>query len=161
MRAEIIQVEYGYSATFQRQFEQNAEQVWTMLTDNEKLQLWFPELRVEKLEKGGFLSFNMGDGTFDNMTITDYQEGKTLAFEWGEDEVRFELEEEGGGTKLWLIEFISRFTPHTARDLAGWHVCLDVIQALLDKQAIEREKEWEREYPEYKRLVDSMGVTFD
>ncbi|WKA53835.1 SRPBCC family protein [Planococcus shixiaomingii] len=161
MRAEIIQVEHGYTATFERQFEASLEQVWAMLTDNEQLQLWFSELRVEKLEKGGFLSFNMGDGTFDNMTITDYQEGKIMAFEWAEDEVRFEIEQEGSGTKLKLIEFISRFTPHTARDLAGWHVCLDVIEALLEGKSIEREKEWELEYPEYQRLVESMGVTFD
>lgn len=161
MRAEIIQVEYGYTATFERQFEQSTEQTWAMLTDNEKLQLWFPELRVEKLEEEGFLSFNMGDGTFDNMAITDFQEGKVLAFEWAEDEVRFELQEENGGTKLRLIEFISRLTSRTARDLTGWHVCLDVIQALLDDKVIEREQEWKRQYPEYKRLIDSMGVAFD
>lgn len=161
MRAEIIQVEYGYTATFERQFAQSPEQVWAMLTDNEKLQSWFPELRVEKLEEGGSLSFRMDDGTTDNLAITDFQDGQVLAFEWAEDEVRFELEKEGGGTKLWLIEFISRFTPHTARDLAGWHVCLDVIQALLDNKAFERKQEWEREYPEYVRLIDSMGVTFD
>ncbi|TWT27885.1 SRPBCC domain-containing protein [Planomicrobium sp. CPCC 101110] len=161
MRAEIIQVEYGYTATFERKFEQSTEQIWAMLTDNEKLQLWFPELRVEKLEEEGFLSFHMGDGTFDNMAITDFQEGKVVAFEWAEDEVRFELQEENGGTKLRLIEFISRLTPRTARDLAGWHMCLDVIHALLDDKAIEREQEWERQYPEYKRLIDSMGVEFD
>ncbi|PSL31690.1 uncharacterized protein YndB with AHSA1/START domain [Planomicrobium soli] len=161
MRAEIIQVEYGYTATFERRFVQSPDQMWAMLTENEKLQSWFPELRVEKLEEGGSLSFRMGDGTTDSLAITDFQDGKVLAFEWAEDEVRFELEEEGSGTKLWLIEFISRFTPHTARDLAGWHVCLNVIQALLDDKAIERKQEWEREYPEYARLIDSMGVTFD
>lgn len=161
MRAEIIQVEFGYTATYERRFAQSPKQVWAMLTDNEKLQLWFPELKVEKLQKGGVLSFRRGDGTFDNMAITDFEEGKVLAFEWAEDEVRFELEEVESGTKLWLIEFISRLTPHTARDLAGWHVCLDVIEALLENKEIEREREWEREFPEYARLIDSMGVTFD
>jgi uncharacterized protein YndB with AHSA1/START domain len=161
MRAEVIQVENGYTATFERHFAQGTDQVWEMLTDNEKLQLWFPELRVEELKKGGAISFNMGDGTFENMAITDFREGKVLAFEWAEDEVRFELEEENGGTRLWLIEFIRRITPHTARDLAGWHVCLDVIEALLEEKKIERNQQWEKQYPEYKRLMDSMSVTFE
>lgn len=161
MRAEITKVDNGYIATFERHFLQDIDLVWKMLSDNEKLQLWFPELRIEKLGEGGFLSFNMGDGTYENMAVTDYQEGKVLAFEWAEDHVRFELAAEGEGTKLVLIELINRITPQTARDLAGWHVCLDVIEALLNDKKIERKENWEQEYPEYKRLMDSMSVTLD
>lgn len=41
----------------------------------------------------------------------------------------------------------------TPRDLAGWHVCLDVIQALLDGTKIDsRKQEWEKWYPRYVKV---------
>lgn len=52
------------------------------------------------------------------------------------------------------------FTTHTPRDLAGWHICLDVFQALLDGTPMEsRGGEWDEWYNSYKnaiaRLVNS------
>ncbi|MGI2327534.1 SRPBCC domain-containing protein [Planococcus sp. YIM B11945] len=161
MRAEILHQEQGYIATFEHHFSQGADAVWAMLTDNEKLQQWFSELRVGELAKGGFMNFDMGDGTVEKMLITDLLEGHVLAFEWAEDHVRFEVEEENGGACLRLIETIRRITPQTPRDLAGWHVCLDVIQALLEGNEIQRGQEWEVQYPEYKRLMESMSVELE
>ncbi|MGK7376238.1 SRPBCC family protein [Planococcus sp. 1R117A] len=156
MRAEIIRNEQGYTATFERQLQQESDQVWAMLTENSKLQQWFAELTIEDLQKGGNITFDMGDGTFENMAILDYEEGKSIAFEWAEDEVHFEVTPENGGTKLVLVETINKITPHTARDLAGWHVCLDAIEAILNKEEIARQEEWNKEYPEYQRLLESM-----
>ena len=161
LRAEIIHEKQAYTATFERHLTHQPKEVWAMLADNEKLQQWFPELKIEKLGKGGLLRFDMGDGSFEKMAITEYDEGKILAFEWAEDHVRFELIPENKGTLLRLVETISKITPQTAKDLAGWHVCLDVIQAILDGQEIERMEEWEKWYPEYKRLLDSMTVEFE
>jgi uncharacterized protein YndB with AHSA1/START domain len=161
LRAEIIRDGQGYTATFVRRFSQPAEEVWAMLTENDKLQQWFSELAIEDLEKGGNITFNTGDGTFKNMAILEYKEGRKIAFEWGEDQVQFEVAPENGGTKLILLETISRITPHTAKDLAGWHVCLDVIGALLNNKEIVRQEQWDKEYPEYQRLLDSMTVSFE
>lgn len=161
MRAEIIQDKQGYTATFVREFSRSIEDVWAMLTENGKLQQWFSELTIEDLRKGGNIKFDMGNGEFGNMTILDYEEGKKLSFEWGEDQVHFELTADNGSTQLVLVETISKIIPHTAKDLAGWHVCLDVIEAILEGKEIAREKEWEKEYPEYQRLLDSMTVSFE
>lgn len=156
MRAEIIRDDEGYTATFARTLSHPPGKVWEMLTANEKLKQWFPELSMEELESGGNIQFDKGNGTFENGAILEFEEGKVLGFEWGEEEVRFEIQPDNGNTRLFLIETISRIMPQTAKDLAGWHVCLDVIQAHLDGTEIMREEVWEKELPEYQRLLDSL-----
>jgi uncharacterized protein YndB with AHSA1/START domain len=147
----------GYTARFEREYPHAPEDVWAYLTDNGKLQAWFSELRALELGKGGRLTFDMGDGTFETMDILDYEEGSVLEYAWGEDVVRFELSPAEGGTRLLLIEKISALTPHTPRDLAGWHVCLDVIASLLDGRDIpDRKEKWESEYAEYSALTDKL-----
>lgn len=155
MLAKIQQTEKDHLATFTRQLRHSVEAVWAMLTDNEKLSLWFPELRVKDLRAGGVIQFNMPDGTAIDMKITDFNALSVLEYTWGEDLVRFELYPEPNGTKLLLKETIHKITDHTPKDLAGWHVCLDVIAALLDNQRIEDRKEvWKKWYDNYRKLVE-------
>lgn len=43
---------------------------------------------------------------------------------------------------------------HIPKDLAGWHVCLDVIEALLDGKSIkDRVAIWKAYYPKYQQTV--------
>ncbi|MHA6482572.1 SRPBCC family protein [Paenibacillus sp. strain BS8-2] len=147
----------GYTARFERELPHPPEDVWAYLTRNDKLQIWFAELRIEELGKNGRLSFDMGDGSFENMDILDYEEGAVLEYVWGEDSVRFELTQTPQGTKLTLVETINALTPHTPRDLAGWHVCLDVVALLLDGQDVPKRKEmWEQEYIQYSAMTDKL-----
>lgn len=162
MRAELTQQEQGYRAVFERRLEHGTGEIWSMLTDNSRLQQWFDELRMGETGKGGKLIFDSGNGAAEELEITDYEEGRVLAFQWWADHVRFEVEEEGTGTSvLRLIETIQRITPQTAKDLAGWHVCLDAIGAILDDEGIDRESEWQHWHEEYKRLLTSMTVEFE
>ena len=162
MRAELTQQDKGYKAVFERQLEHGNVKVWSMLTDNSKLQQWFEELRMGETGKGGKLIFDMGDGKTEELEITDYEEARILAFQWWDDHVRFEVEQENDGkSMLRLVETIQRITPQTAKDLAGWHVCLDVIEAILNDEKIDRDHEWQHWHEEYKRLLDSMTVEFE
>lgn len=151
MIAKIDQFATIYKATFERNLRHSVATVWEMLTNNEKLALWFDELRVGKLGKDGYFKFDLGDGTYETMDFIDYREKSILEFTWGTDFVRFELYEETTGCKLVLIEKIAEITDHTPKDLAGWHVCLDVIIAILDNEKIEdRMKNWKYWYEQYK-----------
>ncbi|WP_298827082.1 SRPBCC family protein [uncultured Planococcus sp.] len=161
MIAEVTRTQQGYKAVFDRKLAHEPEHVWQMLTDNQKIHRWFAGLQIEQSGKDGYLTFDMGHGNFEKMAITDYEERERLGFEWGEDHVLFKLTPEEGGTRLKLVETIQALTDHTPKDVAGWHVCLDVLQALLDKKGIERTLEWEHWYPEYKRLFESMRVSFE
>ena len=156
MIAQIEKVEKGYSATYDRHLNHPIEEVWSYLTDNEKLPRWFPELHVDELRKGGVIKFDMGDGPFDELSIFDLKVNTVLEFSWWKDTVRFELTEESKGCSLRLIEKINTITDHTPRDLAGWHVCLDVIEALLDGRTIERKEEWKVWYEKYVTEIEKL-----
>lgn len=157
MLAVIRKVEDGYIARFERHLKHSVEKVWSSLTENEKLAQWFSELRVDELREGGVIKFDMQDGTFETMTILELKLHAVLEYTWGADVVRFELYPEPGGCRLVLIEKIKTMTSHTPKDLAGWHVCLDVIAALLDGRTIEsRKAEWEKWYPQYTEAVDRV-----
>ena len=104
--------------------------------------------------KGGMIQFDMQDGTFEEMEILELKMYAVLEYTWGEDIVRFELYPEPEGCRLVLIEKIKKMTNHTPKDLAGWHVCLDIVHALLDDRNIEsREAEWKKWYEKYVRAI--------
>ncbi|MBY3624685.1 SRPBCC family protein [Acinetobacter sp. CUI P1] len=158
MIANLKKAEDHYVARFERQLNHSASEIWSFLTENEKLALWFTELRVEDLREGGLIKFDMQNGTFEEMRITALQHESVLEFMWAEDSVRFELYPNSDGCLLVLNETIQTLTPHTPRDLAGWHVCLDVIQHLLDGTTLEsRETEWNVWYEQYREAISKLG----
>ncbi|WP_453993727.1 SRPBCC family protein [Bacillus nitroreducens] len=157
MLATIEKVEPNYIATFERHYPHSVGAVWDMLTVNDQLQTWFSELTVDNLRKGGRILYDMGNGNFEEMMITDLSDHSVLEFTWGDDRVRFELTPEQDGCKLLLNETITRITGHTPRDLAGWHVCLDVIGVLLSGKQVENRKHlWEPIYEKYVEAIDNL-----
>lgn len=100
----------------------------------------------------------MGNGTFEGLSILDLKVNSVLEFSWWVDTVRFELTEESNGCLLRLIEKINTITDHTPKDLAGWHVCLDVIEALLDGRTIERKEEWKIWYEKYIKEIEKVAI---
>ncbi|GIO23341.1 SRPBCC family protein [Oceanobacillus sp. J11TS1] len=157
MLATLEKTENGYTATFNRRWGNTLEKVWNTLTKNDKLQQWMPNLEVADLRKNGRMKFNMNDGTgkaFD-ISILDYKETSYLQFEWGEGSVRFELEPAEDECILVLKEYIPALNNHIPKDLAGWHICLDMFHEVLEGRKMDFPKEsWEEQYEEYKKIVN-------
>lgn len=157
MLAVLQQTPNGYTARFERYLQHSIEKVWSSLTENDKLAKWFSELQVDDLREGGIIKFNMQDGTFKELEIIELKTNSVLEYTWAEDFVRFELYPESDGCRLVLIEKINKITDHTSKDLAGWHVCLDVINALLDGRAQEpRETVWATWFEKYTQLIENF-----
>jgi len=157
MLATIRKSEEVYIAEFERSLKHSVEEVWSFLTENEKLKMWFPELSIKELVAGGTIKFDMGNGSFEKMTILEVQPLQVLEYTWDKDVVRFELSSVEDGCKLSLIEKITRLNDHTPRDLAGWHVCLDVIAALLDDTKLDDRKEhWKAWYERYREAIAAL-----
>ena len=55
---------------------------------------------------------------------------RLLEFNWGGQDIRWQLEPLSGGTRLTLWHNIDR--RFIAMGAAGWHICLDVLDRLLD-----------------------------
>ncbi|WP_080875598.1 SRPBCC family protein [Oceanobacillus timonensis] len=156
MLATLEQVGNEYIATFERHWENTVEEVWSVLTQNNKLQQWMPNLEVVDLRKNGTMTFHMNDGTGNSfgISILDFQAQSHWQFEWGDESVRFELEAEEEGCKFVLKEYIPILNDHTPKDLAGWHICLDMFQAALNGEPIDFPVEsWKAEYEAYKKIV--------
>ncbi|GIN85019.1 hypothetical protein J6TS2_14050 [Heyndrickxia sporothermodurans] len=159
MLAKIVKTEAGYIAQFQRSLNASIEEVWSALTENDKLEKWMSNLQIVDLRKGGTIKFNMNDGTGESfdINIIDFHQSSILEFEWGRDRVRFELSPQSSGCLLVLKEFIQELNDHIPKDLAGWHVCLDMMKELLNGNEMDFPKdEWEKWYEQYKIEVNQI-----
>ena len=156
MIAEIKLTEKGLQAQSERQLNHTVEDVWAMLTDNDLLEKWFQELQVGDLQEGGFMKFDMSDDVYEKLEITELETLSVLEFDWFGDEVRFELHSKQDDCLLIFQEKVNTITEQTKKDLAGWHVCLDVIKALLDGKPIQREQEWKKWHEKYVQTLDEL-----
>ncbi len=154
MIAEIQKVTDGYIVKFERQFPYKIEEVWSVLTENSKLKKWMSNLQIESLKTSGVIKFDMMDGSFINIDILECQINKVLEFTWDKDRVRFEIHKEENGSILFFKEFIHELTDHTPKDIAGWHICLDLFSAVLEGEEKEFSKDkWQQWFEIYKEKV--------
>lgn len=147
-------------AEFNRTIPHPIESVWKMLTVNEQLQKWFPELEIEQLHPDGKIRFDFGNESYEEMIILEVSEPSSFAFNWDTNTMSFELSENADGqTALKLSEDIAEVTPHTPRDIAGWHACLDDIAAILDGVSVKAgpAENWDGLYQYYKKEFEVLS----
>lgn len=149
MIADIKKDIDGYLVKWERRTNKPVEAVWAMLTDNNELEKWFEELRAGDLRKGGFMNFYIPDVMDEKLKIMNFKPNSVLEFDWFGDVIRFELYAENDGCTLILLEKVKTITEQTKKDLAGWHVCLDVIIALLEGETFQRDDAWKLWHEKY------------
>lgn len=160
MYATIKKQNESTLAEFNRVIPHPISSVWRMLTVNEQLQQWFPQLEIEQLQPGGKIKFDFGNGSYEKMTILKVSEPTSFAFSWDKNTIYFELSETADGqTVLKLSEDIIEVTPHTYRDIAGWHACLDRIAAILDGLSVKPgpAENWDELYQYYKKAFETLS----
>lgn len=122
---------------FARRLPHPPAKVWRALTEPEHLKAWFPDtIVVDDWTPGARLRFEhapVDGGGFDGEVLSVEPE-RLLEFRWGTDVIRFEIEPDGDGTQLTLVDTIDT-VGKAARDGAGWHVCLDQLEHHLDGTA--------------------------
>lgn len=111
----------------QRRLAHPVERVWRAVTESDGLAAWFPSTVTMDLRVGGSVEFGFGPGG----AVTDLEPPRLVAFTWGDDHLRFELEPDGGATVLHLVH---TFTDRTgaASFAAGWETCLAGLALDLD-----------------------------
>ena len=130
---QLIKAEEGAAVRFARVLAHSPERVWRAITDREELRRWFPALIEGELEtEGAELSFPFphGEGPTEPGQVLTVDPPKLLAYTWGEQELRFELEPVGDGCRLTFTHTLP--LEETANVAAGWHACLDELAALVD-----------------------------
>lgn len=116
------------------------EKVWEALTDPAHLREWAPfDASASLSTTGAKLSLTtVGSPTpFETETTVTHAEPPTLlVYNWGDHDMRWELAATPDGTRLTLWTRIPR--PYIAMGAAGWHICFDVLDRLLDGSPIGR-----------------------
>jgi uncharacterized protein YndB with AHSA1/START domain len=123
-----------------RELRHSPERVWQALTEPAHLREWAP------FEADGSLG---AVGTTVKLTtvgapkphvtetiVTRADAPKLLEYNWGGNDMRWELEALGGGTRLTLWANIDR--RFISMGAAGWHIAFDVLDRLLAGQPIGR-----------------------
>jgi uncharacterized protein YndB with AHSA1/START domain len=118
---------------FERLLRHPPQRVWEALTEAEELPAWHPTPYELERAAGETVRYSaagdvpeMNDGV-----LTDWDPPRLLGHSWGEDHLRWELNEHDEGCLLTLTHsFGNRFK--AARDAAGWHLCLEALSAYLD-----------------------------
>jgi uncharacterized protein YndB with AHSA1/START domain len=143
--------------TFERRLAHPVEHVWRAVTDPAELAHWFPSAVSGEVAPGGRLTFEFPDDHMPPLEgeVVELEPPRRFAFTWGEDVLRIELEAAGDGC---VLRFTCLFdeAERAARDAAGWHVCLELLERHLGGMPTtapgsEPTPGWRELYEEYQR----------
>ena len=160
MLGELEQVGDLWELRFERRLRQSPERVWKALTEPEELKTWFPDtIVVSEWRVGARLQFRHEGGlyAFDGEVLA-YDPPRVLEIRWGTDRVRFEVEPAKDGSVLTLIDTIDQ-VGKAARDAAGWHVCLDRLEAALDGKPAPPDDAWNDLNRDYVKKLGPEAAT--
>lgn len=129
MNGELRPAGERWTLHFSRHLPHPAEKVWRAITEPEHLEAWFPQRIVGGWTVGAPLRFESFAGehpAFDGEVLA-CEPGSLLEFTWGTDTIRIELVGDGETCTLTLTDTIDELGK-AARDGAGWHACLDLLE---------------------------------
>ena len=123
-----------WTLVFVRELRHPPEKVWEALTDPAQLIEWAPFAADRNLDTPGDATLTMidRDATEDlEASVTRAERPHRLEYTWGTDLLRWELEATDAGTRLTLHHTVGDQV-WVPKATAGWHLCLDVLEHLLD-----------------------------
>ena len=111
--------------------------VWQALTDPAQLKEWAPFDADRSLAAGATVKLTtIGAPQVSETVVKRADAPKLLEYNWGGNDIRWELEPLGNGTRLTLWHNIDR--RYIAWGAAGWHICLDVLDRSLSGDPVGR-----------------------
>jgi uncharacterized protein YndB with AHSA1/START domain len=164
MYGDYDTIENRPALRFERRLSHPVDVVWRAITVSDELVHWFPSrVEVDELRPGAEMTFRFESMPIEGapMTIsgrvTDFEPPRLFGFYWGEDHLRFELEPAGDAACVLRLTVLLDEREKAARDSAGWHVCLDRLEAQLGGRNGASE-DWRALYEEYERRGAPTGA---
>ena len=137
--AEIRKDGDNWTLVLVRELRHSPAKVWQALTDPEHLREWAPFDSDRNIGTVGTAKLTTVGAPTPHITearIKRADAPRALEFNWGGQDIRWELEPLSGGTRLTLWHNIDR--RFIAMGAAGWHICFDVLERFLAGESIGR-----------------------
>ena len=138
--AEVLKEGEKWTLVLVRELAHPPAEVWEALTDPEQLREWAPFDSDQNLGTVGTAKLSTVGTPTPHITETRVKRAdapRALEYTWGGADIRWELEPLGDdGTRLTLWHNIDR--GFISMGAAGWHICFDVLERLLDDRPIGR-----------------------
>ena len=123
-----------------RELRHSPQTVWQALTDPAHLGQWAPFEADGSLGTAGrtvkLTTVGAPTPVVSETTVTRADAPRVLEYNWGAQDIRWELEASDAGTRLTLWHNIDR--RFISMGAAGWHICFDVLDHLLSGTPIGR-----------------------
>ena len=138
--AQVLKDGEKWTLVLVRELRHSPEKVWQALTDPAHLREWAPFDADASLGKvGATVKLTTVGAPTPHVTetrVTRADAPKMLEYNWGGQDIRWELDALGDGTRLTLWHNINR--GFISMGAAGWHICFDVLDHLLRGTPIDR-----------------------
>ena len=152
------------AVAFRRLYDFTAEELWSALTDPDRIGRWLATAARFDREAGGQVELVFGDWSGDQRAcgrILTWDEPRVLEYEWrfpGEDEsiVRFELHPQEFGTLL-VLDHRQLGRAAGSGYGAGWHAHLDALSGVYDFSDAAWTRRFEELLPDYRSQADELG----
>ncbi|HEY1689504.1 MAG TPA: SRPBCC domain-containing protein [Solirubrobacteraceae bacterium] len=160
---ELTQLEDGrWQLRFKRLLAHPQEKVWRALTEPEHLAHWFPTTIEGERAAGASLRYSFPGGQAPPFTgeMLTFEPQSLVELSWGGDIVRLELRSVPEGTELTLLDTLEELGK-AARDGAGWHTCLEALEACLHEDVLAGDLagRWNEAHARYAELFGPEAAT--
>jgi uncharacterized protein YndB with AHSA1/START domain len=122
---------------YERRLAFPQQRVWRALTEEAELAAWFPTTIEGARGRGAPLhfAFRQGEGESFDGEMLAFTPPSLMELRWADDVLRFELEPVPAAASSGCILRLTVTFPEygkSARDAAGWHVCLERLVETCD-----------------------------
>jgi uncharacterized protein YndB with AHSA1/START domain len=137
--ADIHKEGDNWTLVLVRELRHPPTKVWQALTEPEHLREWAPFDADKSLASTGTVKLSTVGAPAPQVSETVVKRAeppKLLQYSWGDNDLRWQLEPLGKGTRLTLWHNIDR--RYISWGAAGWHICFDVLDAHLAGEPLGR-----------------------
>jgi uncharacterized protein YndB with AHSA1/START domain len=137
----------------ERRLDHPVARVWRAITDPAELHHWFPADVEGDFAVGGTIRFpwRTADWPVGEGEVLEFDPPRVFGFTWGEETMRFELRPDGDDRCVMRFRHVFDNRAGAADFAAGWHVCFEALDAVLDGAPVPLPPDGE-ETPRWKEL---------